>query len=344
MGGTETYAQALTEQLALSSAVRAEAFLPASARGFSRGIPERLVQRLNGGPGTRQRLLQMAKITARSGDLRRKMAEADVVHYPFTVALPAPSSGQAAVQTLHDVQHLDLPHLFSKSELIYRHKFYEGFAKRADAVITISHFAKQRMVDRLGLDPARIFVAHLGVDTDRYVPNLGPRENFVLYPARGWPHKNHARLVTAVEIARKTVPGLRLVLTGGGLDQLGDLPDWVDRKGFVDQSELQDLYRAAAALIFPSLYEGFGLPPLEAMASGCPVAVSREGSLPEIVGRAAVQFDPHEPAAIAGAIIEAIRRTDELQAAGVLRAKEFTWESCREAHVQAYSAAVQNRR
>ena len=76
-------------------------------------------------------------------------------------------------------------------------------------------------------------VAHLGVDTSRYVPQTGPREEFVFYPARGWPHKNHARLVDAVAILREKRPALRLVLTGGGLEALGPQPDWVEVRGLV---------------------------------------------------------------------------------------------------------------
>ena len=341
MGGSETYARALTEQLARPSSVHATAFLPASARGFSAGISEQVIERLTVGSSTRERLTALARITALTGPIRRSMADADVVHFPFTVAVPTPSRRQATVQTLHDVQHLELPHLFSRSEMLYRRRFYEGFAAKADAVITISHFAKARMVESLGLDPARIQVAHLGVDTAKFTPNLGPRENFVLYPARGWPHKNHTRLITAMKLAREQLPDLCLVLTGGGLDELGDLPEWVDRRGLVSEEELLRLYQSAAALVFPSLYEGFGLPPLEAMASGCPVAASNAASLPEVVGDAAVIFDPHEPESIAAGIVEAVNRGSELTELGLSQVSKFTWETCGDRHVQAYRDAYQ---
>lgn len=343
MGGSETYARALTEQLTRTSAIDAKAYVPASARGFSEGIPERVVETVRVGPSTRERLTGLARITARSASIRRSMAGADVVHFPFTVPAPTPRRTQASVQTLLDVQHLELPHMFSRLELLYRRRFYEGFAVRADAVITISNFAKARMIDSLGLDPERIHVAHLGVDTARYTPNLGARENFVLYPARGWPHKNHARLIEAMRLARRELPDLRLVLTGGGLDGLGDLPDWVDRRGLVEQDELLRLYQTAGALVFPSLYEGFGLPPLEAMASGCPVAASNAGSLPEVVGDAAVQFDPHDPEAIAAGIVEAVARGAELTTAGLTQVTKFTWEKCGDVHVRAYQDAHQRK-
>ena len=340
MGGSETYARALTEQLPSAEGITATALVPANAAGFSRGVPEIVVPGVTVGPSTRERLTGVASAAMHGRSIRAAMSRADVVHYPFTVTVPRPARRQAVVQSLLDVQHLELPHMFSRAELLYRRHFYEGAARKADAVITISHFAKRRMVELLGIDPDRIHVAHLGVDATRYVPNLGPREHFVLYPARGWPHKNHARLIQAMELVREQIPGLRLVLTGGGLDTLGDLPDWVDRRGLVSSDELLELYRSAAALAFPSLYEGFGLPPLEAMASGCPAAVSNAGSLPEVCGDAAVLFDPMDPAAIAEGIVSAISRGDELGAAGVAHAAGFTWEKCRDAHAAAYRAAV----
>ena len=111
-----------------------------------------------------------------------------------------------------------------------------------------------------------------GIDHARFSPGDEPREPFLLYPARAWPHKNHARLFEAFALLRRERPELRLVLTGGG--HSAPLPDGVEVRGHVSADELVSLYRRAAALVFPSLYEGFGQPPLEAMACGCPVACS----------------------------------------------------------------------
>ena len=340
MGGSETYARALTEQFALSNEVAATAFVPASARRFSRGIPETVIESVSVTASTAGRLKAVASIVAQSRSIRATMRAADVVHFPFTVMLPTPARRQATVQTLLDVQHLELPQMFSKAELAYRRLFYDGAARRADAIITISHFAKARMIERLGIEDERIQVAHLGVDAARFTPNLGERENFVLYPARGWPHKNHARLIEALALLRTENPTLRLVLTGGGLDTLGELPEWVDRRGLVSEQELHTLYRTAAVMAFPSLYEGFGLPPLEAMASGCPVAVSNAGSLPEVVGSAAVLMNPTQIDDIARSIAEAIARRDELTAAGIIHAATFTWQACADVHRAAYAQAL----
>jgi glycosyltransferase involved in cell wall biosynthesis len=336
MGGSETYARALTRELSSVTSVQAVAYLPVGAGGFSQGIPEVIVNQVKAGPSTVDRLRAVAGTRLHRSSIRRAMSSAKVVHFPFTVAAPRPARTQAWVQSLLDVQHLELPQLFSRPELAYRRLFYEGGARHADAIITISSFAKSRMVELLGLPEHKIHVAHLGVDIGQYQPNLGVRENFVLYPARGWAHKNHARLIEAMAVVRLTHPQLRLVLTGGGLDVLGDLPDWVDRRGLVSAGELTELYRTATLLAFPSLYEGFGLPLLEAMASGCPVAASNAGSIPEVCGDAAELFDPLDPDSIAEGIARTLARGPELTRLGLLRAPLFTWERCRDVHVDVY--------
>jgi glycosyltransferase involved in cell wall biosynthesis len=238
------------------------------------------------------------------------------------------------------LQHLYLPHLFTRGKRAYRSLFYDRTARRAAAVITVSEFAKSRIVLHLGLDPDHVFVAHLGVDTSAVTPQLGDRENFLLYPARAWAHKNHARLVAGVRILREHDPTLRLVLTGGALDALGPLPEWVDVLGIVTPAKLQWLYAHARALVFPSLYEGFGLPPLEAMAAGCPVVSSSAGSLREICGDAAVFFDPHDPSDLARAVLEAGGRSADLQRRGLERVGHFSWDQCAAVHEQAYRFAA----
>ncbi|NQX11136.1 glycosyltransferase family 4 protein [Microbacteriaceae bacterium VKM Ac-2855] len=344
MGGGETYARALTRLLAGDDEVTVRVLVPETARGFSEGVPELVARGVTSGAGHKRRAIGMLKALLHTRRLRRMLRPDEILYFPFTVPLPYPSRRQGFVQMVFDLQHLDLPELFPRVEKIFRRFAYEATARRADAIITISHFTKQRIVEHLGIPAERVHVSHLGVDTSRFTPNLGPREDYVLYPARAWPHKNHARLFEAMEVVRRTRPGLRLVLTGGNLDALGALPDFVDWRGLVEPDELARLYRGAAALAFPSLYEGFGLPPIEAMASGCPVAAADAGSLPEICGDAAVYFDPMQPAAIAAGILEAIDRTPELGPAGVARAATFTWDRTREEHLAVFRAVAAAKR
>jgi glycosyltransferase involved in cell wall biosynthesis len=155
---------------------------------------------------------------------------------------------------------------------------------------------------------------------------------FLLYPARAWPHKNHARLFEAFALLRRERPELRLVLTNYD----GPTPDGVESLGRVSQDELAELYRGAAALVFPSLYEGFGQPPLEAMACGCPVACSNVASLPEVVDAAARLFDPTSAEEIAAAVEDVLREREPWIQAGLARAASFTWDACARAHDAVY--------
>jgi len=340
MGGSETYARAIAAELVTRDDVELTTVVPGPARGFEPRAREVCVDEVAGGPSATDRVGALVRSRLARRGVRRELGDVDVLHVPFTTVTPPPARGQALVQTLHDVQHLDLPELFGVAERAYRRVAYERWARRSDAVLTVSRFAKDRIVHHLGIAPERVHVAHLGVDRTQFTPQLGAREDFLYYPARGWAHKNHAVLVEAVALLRRERPGLRLVLTGGALDRLGTLPEWVEVRGHVTWDEVRDLYRRAAALVFPSLYEGFGLPPIEAMASGCPVAASAAGSLPEICGDAAEMFDPTDPAAVAAGVQRALDRSHELAQRGLVRAARFTWQACADAHVAAFRAAV----
>jgi glycosyltransferase involved in cell wall biosynthesis len=202
-------------------------------------------------------------------------------------------------------------------------------------VITISRHVAETVVDRLGVKEDRVRVVHLGIDHARFRPASGERLPFLLYPAARWPHKNHARLFDAFALVRRLQPELKLVLTGAGHDS-HVIPPGVVVRGRVSQAELVSLYQTASAVVFPSLYEGFGQPPLEAMACGCPVAVARSGALPEVCGSAARYFDPTSSAEIADAILDVLAHPADYASRGPAQAAAFDWERCAREHDAIY--------
>jgi glycosyltransferase involved in cell wall biosynthesis len=209
---------------------------------------------------------------------------------------------------------------------------YGWTVKKSRIVITISEHAREALIERLGLDPARVRAIYLAVDHERFRPDDRPREPFLLYPANAWKHKNHPRLFEAFSEVRRERPELGLVLTGTGHERL-TLPDGAGSSGHVGLAELADLYRSAAALVYPSLYEGFGIPCVEAMACDCPVAASNVASLPEVCGDAAIYFDPLDPESIADGIRTVL---DSPPAGGPERAARFTWDECAGRHDEVY--------
>jgi glycosyltransferase involved in cell wall biosynthesis len=337
-GGSETYARALCRALSDVGRHQYQAVTPTLAPDAGDGLESVVATSYRVSTTTSGRLLAMGRAAVLGRELRSHFAAADVVHYPLTV--PVPRTDQPTVLTLLDVQHLDLPGLFPRGERAFRRLAYDRAATRADRVIVISDWVRERVIERLQLDPDRVHAIHLGVDHDVFTPDpTVEREPLLYYPARPWPHKNHARLYEALALVRRSRPELRLVLTGAG-HAAGKLPDGVEALGDTDLATRVSLYRRASLVVFPSLYEGFGLPPLEAMACGCPVACSDAGSLPEIAGDAAVLFDPRDPAAIAAGVEDALRHSVELGARGRERAARFTWDATARAHDDVYELAA----
>jgi len=331
MGGTETYAREVLPRLSTNPGLELSSFLSPVGAGTLGAIGrEVVVPAVNGGASTVERLRSM--LAAARSRRRRLVRDVEALFFPFTVPVPIPYDVPYAV-TLHDVQHLDMPEFFPFAERLLRRFTYDMAARRADLVITVSEFCRARIIESLRVPSSRVVVAPLGV-SEAFRPGPADREDFVLYPARRWPHKNHARLVEAMDLVRRTHPRLRLVLTGGGADLQG-VPDWVEQRGYVSEADLADLYRSARCMVFPSLYEGFGMPPLEAMASGCPVAASSAGALPEVCGDAAVLFDPYSPERIAEGIETAMANAPDLASRGLSHADAFTWDRCADVHVRA---------
>ncbi len=321
LGGSETYVRNLLGALAEAGELDYRVVLPPLAPDAAGGLDFELATEYRRALTIPGRLAAMTLAAARPGPLRKRLAAADVVHYPLTLRIP--TVRRPSVVTLHDVQHLDLPQLFPWTERAFRSVAWHRSVRGAERVIVMSEFVRDRAIDRLGLDPARLRVVPLGLDHAMLHPGDGDRLPFILYPARSWPHKNHKRLYDAFRLVRAQRPELGLILTGGG--DFGRVPEGVEVRGNVPWSEIVTLMQTASALVFPSLYEGFGLPPLEAMACGCPVACSRAGALPEVVDGAALLFDPYDPRSIADAVLAVLEDSETWARRGVERASSFSW-------------------
>lgn len=334
-GGTETYARELTRALSRVGTLDYRVYVPTIAPDAGDGLPRKQVTVYRAARTPIGRLAAMGLASVGRGVRRQlELDRLDVLHFPLSIMLP-PVRRPPSVTTVHDVLDRVRPDVFSSSELAYRKVVYGWTARLSRLIIVHSEHAKDAYVGGSGVDPDRVRVIPLGIDQDRFRPDSSPREPFVLYPADAWPHKNHERLFEAFALLRHERPELKLLLTGVGLDGRA-MPAGVEHRGLVSPDELARLYRRASALVFPSLHEAFGLPPLEAMASGCPVAVSNAGALPEVCGDAARYFDPTSAEEIAEALTAVLDGPDELVARGLERARLFSWDECARRHDDVY--------
>ena len=337
VGGSETYARELCRALGRVGTLEYVVFAPTIAPDAGGPLETRVVGAYRASRTLPGRIAAMTAAAVAPWPLRRAL-ELDrlaAIHFPLSVMLP-PVTRPPAATTVLDLQHELLPEFFSRAELAYRRAVYGATIRRSRLVLTISEHARATLIERCALAPERVRAIHLAVDHDRFTPDPTlARKPFLLYPANRWPHKNHARLFAAFALVQRERPELRLVLTGSGHERQ-PAPNSVDVRGRVSADELVRLYRTAAALVFPSLYEGFGMPLLEAMATGCPVASSNAGALPEVAGAAAALFDPTSAEAIAAGILDALARADTLTARGLERARGFTWDACARAHDAVY--------
>ena len=233
LGGSETYARQLVRALPAVRRHDYTVFVPAHAKDAAGSLPATEVGEPPVAKRGPARIAAMALSAFRSRNVRSQLETVDVVHYALTV--PVPATKAPTVVTLHDVQHRDLPEFFGPARRSFRRIAYDRATRSASAVIVTSEFVRGRALELLELDPSLVHVIPHGINHTLFRPGEEEREPFILYPARPWPHKNHVRLFEAFATLRKTRPQLRLVLTGGGLDRLGPLPDGVERWGAVSE-------------------------------------------------------------------------------------------------------------
>ena len=287
--------------------------------------------------------------------LRTRTADADLVHHGGGTSPVV--GGRPIVLTIHDLQYLTHPEYLSPSKRRYLERAIPHSVRRASVVAVPTDYVRGTVIDAYGIDPQRVVVVPHGVE-----PTLGataPSEArlraayglgdgpFVVYPAMTHPHKNHRFLLELMD-RHWTDPDLRLVLPGGqgaaeaqvAADVAGlGLSERVIRPGRVSDADRDGLVAHAAALVFPSEYEGFGAPVVEAMALGTPVVCSDQPALADVVGDAGLVL-PLDLDAWADALEVVADRSHELRVAGLRRAEEFTIERSGEALAAAYELAL----
>ncbi|MHB9142806.1 MAG: glycosyltransferase family 4 protein [Paludibacter sp.] len=271
----------------------------------------------------------------------------DVLLCPMSATTSA-EPGIPIVSIIHDLQHEFYPQFFNEQELTHRRKFYKEICETADAVICVSQFTKDTFVDSLNYPPEKAHVVHNGIQDRITIPNTDAMGavltkynlegiDYGYFPANFWPHKNHQLLLTAYSMFVKRNPNinLHLVFTGALLEtnqiikdavqQMG-LSDQVHFLGYVPEDDLSAILAGCRFLIFPSLFEGFGIPVAEAMSFGKPVLCSNVTSLPEVGGDAALYFDPRRPSEIVTAIERVLADSclnNHLITAGFKQAEKF---------------------
>jgi glycosyltransferase involved in cell wall biosynthesis len=285
-------------------------------------------------------------------------------HYVLPLLVPCP-----AIVTIHDCIHLRFPQYLPNRAALYYARFFMWWAtRRAWRVLTVSEASKRDILHFCRIPPEKVTVIYNAID-DRFrqpppadeMERIRARfqldEPFVLYVGNVKPHKNLERLIQAVHhLHENGYDQLKLMVIGSDISKYPtlrraihqcNLHRYVRFLGFVPDRTLEILYRLTSVFAFPSLYEGFGLPPLEAMACGAPVVTSNTSSLPEVVGDAAVLVDPTDSRAIAEGLAHVLADRNlraDLQRRGMARARSFSWAEAARAVRRIYADAAEARR
>jgi glycosyltransferase involved in cell wall biosynthesis len=272
----------------------------------------------------------------------------DVLHTP---AGAPPLTGIPSVATIHDISPIVHPEWFSTKYVALYRMLTAHAVRTTDRIVTVSEFARDEIVARYPSTKAKTVAIHNGVtprDWDEGESVDALARDFLLFVGAMNPRKNLRTLVESYrEYRERTDDPLDLALAGPDRDVFAssDLPQTVGvhTLGFVPETQLTWLYRNATAFVFPSLYEGFGLPILEAMSAGTPVITSDRGAMAEVAGDAALLADPDDSTALANALARVTTEPDtrdDLATRGIARANEFTWTRAAERTMQVYRSAA----
>jgi len=278
----------------------------------------------------------------------------DIIHETYYSFMPCRKSPAPRVTTVYDMIHELFPQMFLARDKTsdWKRKVFE----RVDHIISISQSTKNDLVELFGIDEGKISIVHLGVDIASFTDykartNKGLERPFLLYVGARGGYKNFNAVLSAMASSKKLKTDFDLVAFGGGaftvderalISSLG-LTEKQIRQVAGNDDKLVDLYYQATAFVYPSLYEGFGLPPLEAMACSCPVISSNTSSMPEIIGDAGVYFTPSSVDDIQRAIEEVVyspSRIEQCKKQGLERVRLFGWDKCARETLDIYEKII----
>ncbi len=345
-GGISRYFSEVALRLAVKEGVRAEINCPLFVNEYLRGLPAALVRGLH---------VDEYRKTARARHwlnsvLSRTRSPRDSIRH-LTYYRTDWRRGQTNVVTVYDMAHERFPGEFPANDRTSRDK--AASVERADAVICISRHTRKELLELLPIDPGKVFVTHLGftplaLDPGFRWPAGIADQPFLLYVGNRGGYKNFDRLLSAYGAAKSVQRDYRLLCLGGGPFTITEAAR-IKSLGLgnrVIQSHADDAmlgygYSRAAAFLYPSVYEGFGIPPLEAMSAGCPVICGLDTSLAEVVGDAAHIINPHDEGSLAAgmqAVLESQAVRDGLVRSGRERAALFSWDKCAEETLRVYQS------
>ena len=314
-------------------------------------------QRLAFPPG---RVISMMWKLFRYPHLESLLPNADLFHFPNYVIKPVGKKSKT-VLTVHDLAFERMPETLEEKNLEFLRKFVPPSIERADKIIAVSEFTRSELIHYHPAAEGKTEVVYHGVDQEFARPINAEKmdsarkkyslpQNYILAVGTIEPRKNIQGLLKACKILFDKQSDIDLVLCGSKgwkCDELvneimgGDLSKRIRWTGYVDQAELPALYSGARVFVYPSLYEGFGLPCLEAMAAGVPVVCSGTTSVPEVVGETAIKVEPENPESIAEGIHRVLSDQTlavELVQQAKTRATQFTWQNTARQTLQIYKA------
>ena len=338
-GGVSRYICEIASRIFKNSKETVKIVAPMYVNAYLHNLPQEILSGFHSPLPYDFLRLQQRVFSMVLGDLMLRFMRPDIIHETYYLKYPLGPRSAYRVLTIHDMIHEKFESHFQYGDKTSKHK--AAAASRADHIICVSECTKRDVIDILGVNPKKITVIHLGFDLmtspDSFIKHDG--RDYLLYVGSRGGYKNFLPMLEAFASSDKLRSKYDLICFGGGEFNANELNAIkrlsLNTKNVIqlsgDDALLANYYKNASAFLFPSLYEGFGIPPLEAMSYDCPVVCSDTSSIPEVVGDAGHYFDPNDKNSMRRAIemvVDSSELRESLIAKGRLRLNKFSWDKC----------------